>query len=130
MKKLFLLLCIAFVVVCYAYPCFVLPFGEYKMEKVISEDQKIELSLKFDLNKVTITEGKIEQVYYYKVSGGEIVLSEDTNFTEDDNFKLQLNSMYEIGYGEKATNEIGMYIAIGVGALAVILVLLPNGKKR
>lgn len=130
MRKLLSLLCILFVVVCYAYPCFVLPFGEYKLEKVISEDQKVELTLKFDLNKVTITEGKIEQVYYYKVDGNEIVLSDDTNFTEDDNFKLQLNSMYEIGYGEKATNDIGMYIAIGVGVLAVILVLLPSKKKR
>ena len=94
MRKLLSLLCILFVVVCYAYPCFVLPFGEYKLEKVISEDQKIELTLKFDLNKVTITEGKIEEVYYYKVDGNQIVLSEDTNFTEDDNFKLQLNSIF------------------------------------
>jgi len=130
MRKLLSLLCILFVVVCYAYPCFVLPFGEYKLEKVISEDQKVELTLKFDLNKVTITEGKIEQVYYYKVDGDEIILSDDTNFTEDDNFKLQLDSMYEIGYGEKARNDIGMYIAIGVGVLAVVLVLLPSKKKR
>ena len=130
MRKLLSLLCILFVVVCYAYPCFVLPFGEYKLEKVISEDQKVELTLKFDLNKVTITEGKIEQVYYYKVDGDEIILSDVTNFTEDDNFKLQLDSMYEIGYGEKARNDIGMYIAIGVGVLAVVLVLLPSKKKR
>ena len=29
LRKIVLILCVAFVVVCYGYPCFILPFGEY-----------------------------------------------------------------------------------------------------
>lgn len=129
-RKISLLLCIGFVVVCFAFPCFILPFGEYKVERIITEDQKFVVTYKFNMNKVTIHDGSIEEVYYYKVVDGQIVLSEDATFDDDDNFKIQIISMYEIGNGEKATNDIAKYVAIGVGAFAVILILVPSKKKK
>ena len=132
-KKIFLLLSLVFVVVCYAYPCLVLPFGEYTSVQIISEnpDDKITITYKFDMNKVVRKKNDVEEVFYYRLDKNEIILSEDTNFTEDDNTRIQIDSIYELhDGGVKVENKIGMYIAIGIGVIDLLMILSISTKKR
>ena len=132
-KKIFLLLSIVFVVVFYAYPCLVLPFGEYTSVQITSEnpDDKITITYKFDMNKVVRKKNDVEEVFYYRLDKNEIILSEDTNFTEDDNTRIQIDSIYELhDGGVKVENKIGMYIAIGIGVIDLLMILSISTKKR
>ena len=132
-KKIFLLLSLVFVVVCYAYPCLVLPFGEYTSVQITSEnpDDKITITYKFDMNKVVRKKNDVEEVFYYRLDKNEIILSEDTNFTEDDNTRIQIDSIYELhDGGVKVENKIGMYIAIGIGVIDLLMILSISTKKR
>lgn len=125
MRKILLLLSIVFVVFCYAYPCFVLPFGAYKYETTYG-GVKVETTYQFKFNgKVKIKSGELEHELYYKVKGNELILSEDKEFTEDDS-KVEMASMYKIG---EAVNAIGQYTAIGVGVLSLLLVITIPKKK-
>ena len=127
-RKILLLICVAFVVVCYAFPCFTLPFGSYKGEIGVGE-LKVEKTLTFDFNgKVKVKTGKDEREHYYKLDGNYVVISEDNKF-DDQDMKVKLNSMYSLDYGTELINNVGMYMAIGIGALAVILILLPNKRR-
>lgn len=127
MRKIILLICMAFFFVCYAFPCFVIPFGEYKGEI----DGK-EVVLKFNW-KGEVKDKDGEFLYYYKMEKNKVVLSDDKTFDDNDT-KITLNSIYSfqkttvdfasisverISY----TNNIGMYSAIGVGILMVLLII-------
>lgn len=129
-KKILLLICVAFVVVCYAYPCFILPFGSYSGEYGTG-DSKVEVSYKFNINgKVKIKNGALEVERYYKLDGTNIIISDNTTFDEED-AKIALSSMYSFDTsdsGIKLTNDVGMYVAIGFGALAVLLICLPSKR--
>ena len=126
-KKILLLICIAFVVVCYGYPFFALPFGEYTGE-IGSGESKVEVSFKFAWDgKVECKYGELENEAYYKVKGDEIILYSDEKH-ENEIDKMKLNSMYSIDTICELTNNIGMYMAIGVGVLAIVLVLLPSKR--
>lgn len=134
-KKLLLLICIAFVVVCFAYPCFIVPFGEYKAT-VGSGETKVEYSYTFDFKgNAVYKRGGIKFKYFYKLDGDEIILSEDKKFDDSDR-RIEINSMYEIeatpvvGEEMKLENNIGKYIAIGVGAFAILIVLIMPNKYR
>ena len=133
LKRILLLLCIAFAVVCYGFPCFVLPFGEYKGSQTLGS-MSSETSYKFKFNgevsvysKTTIGDVSTEDssVKYYKLDKNYVVISDDKTFDDDDQ-KIKLGSMYLL---DNCQNNIGMYLAIGVGALATILVLIPNKRK-
>ena len=134
LRKILLIICIAFVVVCYGYPCFVLPFGEYKYSTTIAE-QEITTSYKFGFNgKVTVSSSVTETTteYYYKLSGNKIIVSEDETF-DDNDMKLAISNMYQINMPQLlsitdteanlATNQVGMWVTIGVGVLALLLVV-------
>lgn len=127
MKKFLLLLCIVFVVVCYGYPCFILPFGEYKGKtEILGISQEASFNFKFDGTvklKSTIGSTSVEKDYFYQLKGNTVVISVDKTFDETDS-KIQINNMYKLG---ELTNTIGMIITIGVGVLATALVMF--GKK-
>lgn len=131
MRKVFLIICIAFVVLCYGFPCFVLPFGTYKHEDKV-EGVQIETSYKFKFDGTVALETKIGDAsqkfnYYYKIKDGNIILSMDKNFEDAEDVSMPLTSIYKIG---EAVNTIGMYTAIGIGIAALVLVITIPGKKE
>ena len=134
-RKIVLLICIAFVVVCYGYPCLMLPFGSYTYTYKVGEETK-EISLQFNFNGTVIEDGK-KEVSYYKLKGREIIISDDKTFDESDEV-VKINNLYELNRDYVLTsvtlkNNIAMYITIGVGVLAVIMILTaPNrgGLRR
>ena len=121
LRKIVLILCVAFVVVCYGYPCFILPFGEYVRSTEIG-NTKIEATYNFDWDGTVTAENKlgITTKYYYKLKGNEVWLSIDEDFEEADDV-ISINSLYNIGNG--FFNQVGYYIAIGVGILALVLII-------
>lgn len=120
MRKVFLVLCIAFVVLCYAYPCFVLPFGTYKYEETVA-GTKIESTLKFHFDGTVDVEMEgVKQEFYYKLKGNEVILSVDKNFKDDEDTTMPITSMYSIADHD---NLVGQIIAGGVGVAALVLVL-------
>lgn len=129
LKKILLLVCVAFAVVCYGYPCLILPFGSYTGETGIGEAE-VEVSMDFGIDgKVKIKMGEVETEGYYKLDGKEVILSNDETFDDTDD-RITLSSMYSFTDGSiEYTNNIGMYMAIGVGVLAVVLILLPSKRK-
>lgn len=132
-KKILLLICVAFAVVCYAFPCFILPFGSYKGE-IGSGEGKVEISVNFGFDgKAKMEIGDLEQTQYYKLKGDKIIISDDKTF-DDNDIEINLDSMYQFSLSDgdvncEMQNNIGMYMAIGVGVLAVVLILLPNKRK-
>jgi len=127
-RKILLIICMAFFVICYVYPCVMLPFGSYSGE-IGSGDSKVEKTMTFDTKgKVKIKAAEDEREYFYKMDGRTVIISEDENFDETD-YSVRVNSVYEFTYGTQMVNSIGMYMAIGVGAFALILILLPNKRR-
>lgn len=132
LRKIILMICIAFIVVCYGYPCLVLPFGDYQCNYTdpISGD-KIEVTMQFKFGGKLIID---DDEGFYKQSGNKIIISEDETF-DDEDLTIKLNNMYTFDFallpGMSMTfkNNIGMYAAIGVGVLSVILVLTAPSKK-
>ena len=110
MRKILLLICIAFVVLCYGYPCFILPFGEYKYEETVAEVTTT-YSMKFGFDgKATMTIDDISTDYNYKLKGNNVILSEDEEFGNSDDNEIVISSMYKLG---EAVNSIGMFATIG-----------------
>ena len=132
-RKLLLLICIAFVVVCYGYPCLILPLGSYTYNYEDLEGNKQEMSLQFNFNGTLIVDGS-DNVSYYKLKGDKVIISNDKNF-EEEAFELKIKNFYELEGDLVVTdlslkNNIAMYSTIGVGALAVVLVLITPNKGR
>lgn len=129
-RKIILLITIAFAVVCYAFPCFILPFGEYKAT-LGSGDAKTEVSYQFGFDGKAVSKiGEIKTDYFYKLQGDSVILSLDDKF-DDADMKLEIKSMYEIeAITTDVTNNIGQYIALGFGILAVLFVLSAPSKRR
>ncbi|MBQ8615531.1 MAG: hypothetical protein IJ415_03085 [Clostridia bacterium] len=125
MRKILLIISIVFVVLCYGYPCLILPFGSYHDETTML-GTTIETTYEFKFNgKVKITVNKSENEYYYKLKGNEIIISDDKTFNDDDN-KLSISSIYKVG---SAVNQIGQFVAIGIGVMALVLVCtIPNKR--
>ena len=127
-RKIILLLCIAYVVICYGYPCLILPFGSYE-RTYESAGFSVTESYSFGLDgKVTRKIGELEEKSYYKVKGNKIYFSNDNEFDFEDDIYSIISSISRIG---GYTNKIGNYMSIGVGALALVLVIsIPKNKKR
>ena len=127
-RKLLLLICIAFVVVCYGYPCLILPLGSYSYSYEDLEGNKQEYSIQFNFNGTAIVD-ESETISYYKLSGDKVIISSDKNF-EGDVFELKIKNLYELEGEVVVKNNIAMYSTIGVGVLAVILVFITPNKGR
>ena len=126
MRKIFLILCLLFVVICYGYPCLILPFGTYKQETNIG-GTKYETTYKFKIDgKVEISVNDAKDEYYYKLNGNELIISEDKKFDKNDS-KIAICSLYNVN---GAVNLIGEIIAIGIGVITIILVATIPHKKR
>ncbi len=126
MRKILLIISIVFVVVCYGYPCLVLPFGEYKYESNIG-GVKTEITYEFKFNgKVEIELNNIKTEQYYKLKGNKIIISEDKTFNDED-VSYTISSIYKIG---EATNQIGQFVAIGIGVMALVLVCTIPSKNN
>ena len=118
-RKILLLICVAFVVVCYGYPCFLLPFGNYEYKQEVA-GAEITSSYSFAFNgKFTHKVGDIETEGFYKLKGNNIILSEDETF-DDNDVQIKLTSMYEFN---NHINKIGIYSTIGIGILSLILIV-------
>lgn len=128
-KKILLLICVAFVVVCYGYPCLILPFGSYTGE-IGEGEYAVEMSVTFGFDgKAKVKMGELETERYYKLNGNELILSEDDKFDDNDE-KLVMSSMYSFNLDDvQLHNNVGMYMTIGVGVLAVVLILMPSKRK-
>jgi len=124
MRKLLLILCIAFVVVCYGYPCLVLPFGTYSCKAEVAGTE-ITSTIKFGFDKkAEYTVGDVTLDLNYKLSGNTVILSEDEEFDESD-MEITIGSIYRIG---EYHNMIGLITTIGIGILALCLVVtIPKG---
>ena len=127
-RKILLLICIAFVVVCYGYPCLILPFGSYEHTyEVLGVSVTESYSFGFD-GKVTRKIGELEEEMYYKLKGNKIYFSDDKEFDFEDGLYSSISSISRIG---DYTNKIANYISIGAGALALVLVVtIPKNRKR
>ncbi|MBE7077012.1 MAG: hypothetical protein E7374_03905 [Clostridiales bacterium] len=133
MRKILLLLCIAFVVVCYAYPCLICPFGEYENKTTVGNVTTTS-TLKFNFN------GKVEQTtqvgdskaqkteYYYKLKKDNKVAIYEDKDCKNEIVRMNIDSIYELNFLTEYKNNVGFYTAIGVGVLAVLLVLWPSKK--
>lgn len=136
-RKLFLTLAIAFVVLCYGYPMFILPFGTYKYNyKVGDKTETVELQFKWDGSY------KLgENTGFYKLKGNKIYLNDTKDFgnLEDKNYMI-ISNMYNVKFsmplGGSAdvsvqfSNKIGEYVAIGIGVVSLLLVLsIPNRRR-
>ena len=122
LRKIVLILCVAFVVVCYGYPCFILPFGEYVRTTEIG-NITTESTYNFDWDGTVTKEDEFgfTTKYYYKLKGNEVLLSVDENFDDDYDISISINSLYNIDNGY--FNQVGYYVAIGVGILALVLII-------
>lgn len=129
MRKFLLILCIAFVVVCYGFPCIMLPLGEYKYT---NKEFDIEITYEFKFNgKVCADMSGEKEELYYKLKGNKIVLCQNDKFEKGETISLKLESFYEISVEglAKATNKIAQWITVGVGVAALALVLTMPKKK-
>lgn len=130
-RKLGLLLCLAFIVVSYTFPCLILPVvGSYKYEA-----EGVSTSIYFKLgNKAEVTtkngelESKIEYKYSLDFAKNQVVLKNGEN---QEVARCDIESLHDISIlGFNARNNIAYYLTIGVEVLTAILILLPNKKKK
>ncbi len=133
MRKILLLICIVFAVLCYAFPCIILPFGEYKYETKGIANEKITISYQFAFNgKVKLSANESSAVCYYKLKGTNIIISDDNTFDKNDE-KIAINSFYELDTsltGKDAKNQTAFWSTVGVCVAAVLLVVTIPGKKK
>ncbi len=127
MRKILLIICVAFVVLCYGYPCFILPFGEYSKTYELA-GVSVEETYKFNFNGTCVHSlGELTTEYHYKLSGNDVILSINDTFDDEDDFTISINSMYNVGNG--FFNQVGMYVAIGVGVAALLLIVTIPRKN-
>ena len=119
MRKLLLILCLAFVIVCYGYPCLVIPFGTY-LCKTEELGEEVISTIKFGFDKkAEYTIGDITTDVYYKLSGNTVILSVDEEFNDSD-MEITIGSIYRIG---EYNNLVGLITTIGIGIFALCLII-------
>lgn len=126
MRRILLLLCVVFVALAYAVPCFVLPFGSYEQtSEVAGVSVKTTLSLTIN-GEAKYKIGDTEEVKcFYKIKDGEVNLYLEKD-SEEVFQTLTINSFNKLN-GMK--NKIGDYITIAFGVIAVVGILLPYKKR-
>lgn len=123
LRKILLLLCIAITVVCYGWPCLVVPFGKY--EGKVGETA---VSYEFGFNGTVVCKYGDETIigkYELDFKNKGIKVTLDGHETES----IELNNMYSFDNLVTFKNQIGEYAMLGIGILAVVIVLIsPNGN--
>lgn len=141
-RKLLLLLCIAFVVIGYAYPCVVLPVGTYNGQISETETRSykfgwggmVDITSKVK-NEKEEQEAAVTITQYYKLKGDRILICENEKFEENVE-ELQICSIYKIsGIGDEGQNanctNIGSIVLTScVGFVAVLLILSIPSKRK
>lgn len=137
-RKLLLILSIAFAVFAFGYPCMIFPYTNYTYTYT-EKEVEISSTLKFQLNgRVKITGdtslgslGLVEQEnYYYKISfKDQKVLISDTKEFENA-MKLDINNIYSLGGNNGYTNNVAKWTSLGVGVVTLLLVLTIPTKRR
>lgn len=130
MRKLFLILCLAFAVLAFGYPCLVLPIGSYTMK---TEHTSVSYSFKFNgkvdvVSSLNVTEGdavetKSEKFYKLDWKRG-VIISDDETFDEHDT-TLIISSIFSVN---NMNNNIAMIISIAVAVVDLVLVLTIKKK--
>ena len=132
-RRIYLTLIIALVVLCYGYPMFILPVGNYTYKEKVGEST-VEVSVKFAFDgSYSMKVGEVETTGYYKVKKGKIYFDDQKDVdTTDDTGAMSIANMYTITSGnDKIVNNIGQYTMLGLGVLSLLLVVtIPSNKRR
>ena len=137
-RKLLLILSIVFAVFAFGYPCMIFPYTNYTFT-YSEKDVEISSTLKFQLNgRVKITGdsslgsiGLVEQEnYYYKISfkDQQVLISDSKEF--ENSMKLDLKNIYSLGSNEGYTNNVAKWTSLGVGVVALLLVISMPTKRK
>ena len=134
-RRIILLLCLAFVVVCYAYPCLILPLGSYKgeIESLLGDKTEVSYTFKFNgevemYSKSGDTTNK--ETTYYKIKGKQILFDAEKDWDHADS-KMNISNFYTLDlsiFGE-ATNVLAIVIAGAVGVLAIVAIVTPSRRR-
>lgn len=131
-RKFLLLICLAFVVIGFAYPCVILPVGSYT-SKVGDISTSYKFAIDGTMEIVVKTKGKddkenqIKKDAFYKLKGNKVIISLDEEF-DDKDLSLQICSFYSLTGGFQ--NISAMVIAGGVGFIALVLILTIPRRRR
>ncbi len=137
-RKLLLILSIVFAVFAFGYPCMIFPYTNYTFT-YSEKDVEISSTLKFQLNgRVKITGdsslgsiGLVEQEnYYYKISfkDQQVLISDSKEF--ENSMKLDIKNIYSLGSNEGYTNNVAKWTSLGVGVVALLLVISMPTKRK
>ena len=104
--------------------------GEYSYSttaEVLGEEVTTTYSIEFDFDgKAHVSVGKVSTEYNYKLDGNHVIFSADEEFGNADDWDMLINSVYQLG---DYVNLIGLWTIIGVGILALALVVtIPNKR--
>ncbi len=131
-RKLLLLICLAFVVIGFAYPCVILPVGSYttKVGNISTSykfafDGTMEIVVK--TNDKDSKDKEIKTDAFYKLKGNKVIISLDEEFDKND-MSIQICSFYSLAGGFQ--NISAMIVAGGVGVIALVLILTIPRKRR
>lgn len=135
-RKIFLLLSLAFAVVAFGYPCVVLPFGGYQ-QKAENDLGKFTASYSFHWNgKVTLDieyENKEDETLgtsfekFYKLKGNKVVICDNNEFKEGETEEVVIASIFRLG--DNSFNPYACGVAIGVAVLDLLLIITIPKKK-
>lgn len=144
MRKFLLLICVAFTFFAFCWPCTIFPFTNYTYT---TKSEVGETTIKYNFNftgKVKVTtitkigdvsnENKTEMLYRISFKNKTIKFSE-TKEGFKDAIPVSLNNIYSFGFnvaGIKAEmkNSVAMWTSVGVGAVAVLLILTIPKKRK
>ena len=145
MRKLLLLLCVAFAVVGFCYPCVIFPFTDYTCTIKIAETD-VTTSYNFKLNgKVDITiktsnsllNTKDTKTKYYKLDfkNRKVLINDTKEFENAQGFSIDNIYNLNMGSGVKELdlykNKIAMWTSVGIGIFAVLLIItIPKKHKN
>ncbi len=133
MRKVLLILCLAFFVLGFGWPTIILPYTKYSYK---TDD--MEMSFTFQINgKVKVEskmgDSKTKQSYKYKVNfkdnAIEIIVS------KEEKISLKIDSFYKLSMlsaGDmeiSPTNKVAAGVSIGIGAAALLLIVFAPSKK-
>lgn len=133
MRKVLLILCLAFFVLGFGWPTIMLPYTKYTYKT-----KEMETSYTFQLNGKVKVESKLgktktNNTYKYKINFKDNAI--EVIVSKDQKLSLKIDSFYKlsmISAGEmemSATNTVAAGVSIGVGALALLLIILSPSKK-
>ncbi len=132
MRKLFLILCLAFGILAFGYPCLVLPIGTYKMETKITT---VSYSFKFDgkvdvISSLKLTEDgdavETKSTKYYKLDWKRGVIISDNDKFDGKVETLIISNIFSVNGMD---NPIALAISIGVAVVDLVLVLTIRKKR-